>query len=444
MTFTDHIGIRNRNARRAATRVTLLLALSAAIAACVPEDVEPEGDVEEAGANPPALDHPAVTSLAAEQGISVSEAQARLAWQASAVPLSTELETMLGPDFGGVWIDQKDGGRIKVGVESARFAAEASTLRAVATQRGVDAVTDVVPVRHSYAALYDASEELGEVVNEANRGAPAAITTGLDTSRNAVVLTLPQGQTLTGAQEAFVAEAQRVHGDAVVLEVGTGYLGKPQVCRVERDYGLACDAPLRGGVTLAFGAPGSATPWCTAGFIVRSKSDQKPYILTAGHCGNRIWSTHLGNGDRRDIGQTHSLRDNSEGDFQIISIANPAAWQLRAWVYVSSSPDTTVDPDYFIASDGSSLVGMRVCKTGKGTLSDCGTVLALNSTAPWGLRHAAKTNYCARGGDSGGPVYSDHVARGIHIGGVEGCGDHWYQGVQAAEETLNVNIAHGR
>lgn len=282
----------------------------------------------------------------------------------------------------------------------------------------------------------------------ANAGAPAPLVTGLAPDRNAVVLTLPQGRALTGSQQRFVANARRAYGTAVVLEhSATAYRARKQACHFETGYGLACDKPLRGGPAINRG-----TALCSAGFITRSRSDNKPYLLTAGHCGSGTWSTHFYDGSSHVIGNTWGRpRDDAEGDYQIITINKPGAdgWAIRAWVYVNSSlghpgvPGTTYDPDYHISNDSGSRVTDRVCKTGGQGLTDCGTVTRLNVTTPWGLRHTAETNYCAVGGDSGGPVYVGHVARGIHIGGVEGCGVHYFQGVQSAENGLNVNVAHG-
>jgi hypothetical protein len=204
-------------------------------------------------------------------------------------------------------------------------------------------------------------------------------------------------------------------------------------------------------VSLVRGASGGK--WCTAGFIVRSLSDNKPFVLTAGHCGRyEFWTRFASDGSPHKVGTTWPgrIRDDADGDYQIVSIDNPTGWQLRAWVYVSWSgdrgtiPGTVEDPDYYISSTGTSARNTRVCHTGAQGLTSCDEVQQVNVTAPWGLRHTALTNYCAIGGDSGGPVYSLHVARGIHIGGVEGCGPHYYQGVIAAAEALNVRVATGR
>jgi hypothetical protein len=392
---------------------------------------------------------PAVVSLARQRGISLGAAQTRLAWQERSGQLSDELARALKDRFGGVWIDQTSG-RVKVATTAAPGAA--AQARAVVTRLGMGAVVDLVSVRHAYPYLYAVSDTLGGDVLLANAGAPAPLVTGLATDRNAVVLTLPQGRALTRSQERFVANAQRTYGTAVVLErSATAYTARKQACRFHTGYGLGCDPPLRGGPSIDNPAT-SPRGDCSAGFITRSRVDNKPYLLTAGHCGRATWWSRFFDGSDHQIGSTWGdPRDDAEGDYQIITINRPGAdgWAIRAWVYVNPSaghpgvPGTTFDPDYYISSDGGSSQWDRVCHTGGHGLTDCGTVTRLNVTTPWGLRHTAETNYCAVGGDSGGPVYVGHVARGIHIGGVEGCGVHWFQGVQAAENGLRVNVAHG-
>jgi streptogrisin C len=396
---------------------------------------------------------PAVVSLARERGISLGAAQTRLAWQEQAGPLSDELERALRDRFGGVWIDQASG-RVKVATTAAPGAA--AQARSIVARLGMGAVVDLVSVRHSYPYLYAVSDTLGADVLRANAGAPAPLVTGLATDRNAVVLILPQGRALTPSQQRFVANAQRTYGTAVVLErSATAYTGHKQACRYFYDYlGLACDPPLRGGVFID-NPDNPISGECTAGFIARSRSDNKPYLMTAGHCGKATWRTEFYDGSWHTIGTTWGTpRDDAEGDYQIITIDKPGpdGWAIRAWVYVSSSPDrdgiagTTYDPDYYISGTSGTLLWDRVCVTGAWSLSSCGEVQMLNATAPWGLRHTVFTNnpgYCAQSGDSGAPVYVGHKARGIHIGGVTGCGNHWFQPIGPAENGLNVNVAHG-
>jgi hypothetical protein len=82
-------------------------------------------------------------------GISSREAQRRLGWQEPAMALAGELERALGERSGDLWFDPADGGRVKVGIVGGD-----TTLIA---RRKLTAVTDLVPVRHSYAELQRAA-----------------------------------------------------------------------------------------------------------------------------------------------------------------------------------------------------------------------------------------------------------------------------------------------
>jgi hypothetical protein len=311
--------------------------------------------------------------------------------------LADELERALEDRFGGVWTDQA-GGRVKVATTSAPGAA--AQARTIVTRLGMGAAVDLVSVRYSYPYLYAASDRLGAAVLRANHGASTPLVTGLATNRNAVVLTLPEGRALTRGQQRFVADARRTYGSAVVLErSSTAYTGRKLACRFLTGYGLACDKPLRGGPAIDNPAT-TVLGDCSGGFITRSRSDSKPYLLTAGHCGRGTWTARFFDGSTHVIGSTWGdPRDDAEGDYQIITINRPGTdgWAIRAWVYVNNSlghpgvPGTTLDPDYYISSDSGSRQGDRVCNTGAQGLTDCGIVSQLNVTTPWGLRHTGQT-----------------------------------------------------
>jgi streptogrisin C len=203
---------------------------------------------------------PEVITLAKDQHISILEAQRRIGWQQPAVELGDELRRALGDHFGGLWIDPADGGRVKVGIVGAE--AEARSLIA---RRRLTAVTDLVPVRHSYAELEAAANRLGEAAARANRGTDRGIRTGLLTNSNAVELQLPRGHRLTAAQRAALDTAKRRYGS--MLATGfSEHATRPYACAWV-DFTdppgrrFTCDAPLRAGVFTTHPRP---TPTATA------------------------------------------------------------------------------------------------------------------------------------------------------------------------------------
>jgi len=318
---------------------------------------------------------PAVTTLASDLGISIREAQRRIGWQEPAMQLGEELRRALGDRFGGLWFDEAGGGRVKVGV----VGGDAAGAEALIAGRKLTAVTDLVAVRHSYAELEQAHAWLSGVITGANppaaRGEITGLASALLVDKNRVELQLPRGQSLNAAQRAAVSAAKGRLG--AMLTLGS-WSGKAQMetCRVDSPESVwSCDPRLRGGVGMW-----DSTGVCTAGFNVRSKSDNLWYVMTAGHCGPRgtlwyAWVPTYEGGGSMWIGGMHNARSTDYpdyDDFGIVAIDNYnlSAWKPAGYVYVHASPDkpgvagTTENPLYPIKGVSTSGVGMRVCMSG--------------------------------------------------------------------------------
>jgi streptogrisin B len=389
---------------------------------------------------------PAVTTLASDLGISLREAQRRLGWQEPAIELAGELERALGGRYGDLWFDPHTG-RVKVGIVGGDTALAARLI----ARRKLTAVTDVVPVRHSYAELTRATAWLTAQADRANPPAGGGQIKGLRVwrlpNRNTVELDLPRGQRLTTAQQATVAAARRRLGGKLTFATWAGRT---------RDLACAwsggefdCDPPLRGGVMLYIrNASGGFDFQCTAGFNARSTLDGKWYVMTAGHCGGPGRTFYVY--QPRDahfhvLGHVHNRVWAGDDDFGIITVDNVPGWNPRPWVYVHSSADTTDNPAYSITGPAGSAQGMRVCVSGAISGSDCGNVETLGGG---GL---ARVDLCATHGDSGAPIFSGGKARGLLVG-AEGadpgqpptppCQDRLYQGLTEASQQLHVSVAH--
>jgi hypothetical protein len=402
----------------------------AALAGPIPT---PAGAPTPAGGKPTPADVAAV-SLAADRGIPLAQAQARMVWQAAAPGLADTLSTQAG--YGGVWIDPADGDRVKVGVVGG-----AAPARAAATAAGLAGAVDVVPVRHSMAQLEAANGWLSRQLARVNPGAAGTLTAGLRPDRNAVELLVPAKAALTPAQQAVLDSARARFG--AMLLTGT-YAGTPVSRACSYPY---CDPPLRAGVRITNAGVG-----CTAGFLARSRSDNKLYQFTAGHCAlgghTGTWSTAFANREPHAIGAIGSrFRVGSAGDEAVMAVANPAGWQARAWVYVTASPFTARDEQYTIGADGGSVIGMRICTTGAFYgRTDCGVVQRLGVTVTYSsgqtVTGLGEGNICGTGGDSGAPVYANHIAYGLQVAGFAECGT-YFQGIRGAENALNVDVAVG-
>jgi hypothetical protein len=391
---------------------------------------------------------PAVASLAAEYGLSVAEADARIAWQHRAGDLQPVVAARLGDTFGGMWISQAEGGRIRLGV-AGDVAAVASADRALA-EVGLAEVTDVVPVTYSMRELYAVRDVVLDEVRRLRAKDPnASFEVGIMPDSNSVLVSLPSSGFGGRSASAFATDLVGTLGDAIRVDFDAGPV-YTSACDFPR-----CDKPLRGGVAIGNAGTKAASvrSECTAAFLARSRTDNLLYLMTAGHCGRNhpddLWRTWDSDARRLHIGRTHRrIFGGGRGDMQIIRVSEPG-WTARAWVFVTNGPDTERNPSYAINSDGVAMQDDRVCMTGKRSGTVCGTVLAVDRCRPYldertevcGLTVA---NYGSADGDSGGPVFSRGRAFGIQSGRNPVTGNSWFQPIRAAENALNVNISfHG-
>jgi streptogrisin C len=400
---------------------------------------------------------PAVTTLARDLGISTREAQRRLGWQEPAIELAEELERALGDRYGDLWFDPHTG-RVKVGIVG-----RDTTLAArLIAGRKLTSVTDLVPVRHSYAELKRAAAWLTAETARANPPARNGLVKGLAVwrlpDRNVVELDLPRGQRLTTAQQATVAAARRRLGSK--LTFGT-WAGRMRDLACYWAFGeFQCDPPLRGGLMLYIRSGTGYVPQCTVGFNAKSTVDGKWYVMTAGHCGppGRTFYVYQPR-DRQFhvLGHMHNCVWGNPGsgcvysgddDEGIITIDNVPGWAPKPWVFVHAwvglDDRTTENPGYPIYGTGGSSQGMRVCASGGVSGTSCGHVERLGGGS------LAQVDLCGEPGDSGAPIFSGQKAYGLLKGAqppepgqppTPACRDRLYQGITEATQRLRVAVA---
>lgn len=399
----------------------------------------PNVDEMVAGLPPLDLNDDIRDSMMRDYGIDAPEAHKRLHWQATTQDFPATLQAVLGDDFGGTWIEQSDGGRIKIGVTSTSHDGKLSRLLEA---RGANDYTDIVYVEYSDADLHREVSRLSWSLSDANANADLVMSVGIDHEANRVVLDVPRLEARTHAQQDFI---EAIGGsELVTLRNEAGPPLRRHSCS-----GNACNPPLRAGVKIRL----PSVRECTSGFTARSRSDGLPYLFTAGHClqshHTTTWDTWTpGPQTWRQIGRRHNhVFGNNQGDFGIIRVNDGTYWNPRAWLLLYDGPDSTRNTRYVVQRTSLSRKGMRICYSGAFSGSRCGEVDKLGdsvtdkngiTTVGLGRFHGAG---CGLPGDSGGPTFSYGTAYGLLVGRrntpILGC-RLYYQGINGAASTMNV------
>lgn len=417
----------------------------AATAFAVLAAVQPAATADPAAADPrvPAgyladASDPAVTSLAADYGLTIGEARARIGWQEAAIKIHDQLAIDDVDHFGGLWIDQVDDGRVKIGAVG-----DSTKINTVVQAAGIGKVTDVVKVRNTWSELSADILELERAVAQLNKAAagPARAVMATKPSENRNVLYVPDAVAKVPAVAAAVDGLRSRGTGRLIVDTTETPVVTDETCLLSP---RTCDAPLRGGIYFKRPITGG---YCSAAFNARSNTDGKWYMMTAGHCGGEgtvfdVYQPTTGQWHR--VGHMHAYRDSLNNDHGIVTINNVAGWRPTNWVRVYESSDTVANSSYRITGTSTSPEGTRVCLSGATTGSSCGDVVELNYNGPGGW---ARAHYCHGPGDSGGAVYSNNRARGIHVASGNGDDDacHWalFQGIREAESHLRVHVHTG-
>ncbi|HEY0533047.1 MAG TPA: S1 family peptidase [Actinoplanes sp.] len=380
--------------------------------------------------------------FAEKRRITLAEAKRRLGWQAVAPDLAGRLESQ--PFFAGVWVDNRHGDRVEVGVAGPITSGTKAEINRDALAVGLTEGYDIVAVRFALSALNEANDWLGSQLVLVNAGAPGRLTAGLRTDLNAVELQTPTEAKLTPAQETLMTAAASRFGDLLVVSTYNGHF-IPLNCSHSQ-----CDPPLRGGARINYFNKGDFE-LCTGGFLAKGVTDDRRYLITAGHCvanhHDADWTAPYVNGSQHVVGPEWKYVYSEKGDYAILRITDVVAWNPQAWValwYGQQGHEIAFN----INSDNYSVLGMTVCHGGaESGSSSCGEVTELGVTATSDdgttIKNLGRASYCATFGDSGAPVFFGHIAYGITSGGIPGtpC-DTFYQGIKAVESDFNVVLLH--
>ena len=169
---------------------------------------------------------------------------------------------------------------------------------------------------------------------------------------------------------------------------------------------------------------------CSLGFNVRSGSTY--YFLTAGHCGN-IASTWYSNSSHTTVLGTTTGSSFPGNDYAIVKYTNGsvAARHRRPVPAAARTSPRRPTP--------SSVKSVK--RSGSTTGVHSGTVTATNATVNYAegtVTGLIKTNVCAEGGDSGGPLFDGTKALGLTSGGSGNCTSGGTTYFQPVTEPLSV------
>lgn len=409
---------------------------------------------------------PAARAIAAEQHVTLAQAEIELSWQQAVPSLNTAISRQLpASTFGGIWIAPKDGDRVKVGVVGLIPGVRAIVMQAVRAV-GLSRATDLVPVKYSIGQLVSADNWLTVQLDKLSARSHGQIDLDVAyrTDLNQVQLGVA-GHNLTAEEQALVAHAKARYGDLVqVVDQPAGSARATALdCTDNLSVGQYCNPPLRGGIEIfTVNSQGQSQPGlCTGGFIASSRTDGKFYLFTAGHCAVEVpngatnsWATGFANLSGHLIGTMHHYIWGPSGDKAILNINNPTGWDLpQGWVAVMAGPNTTLNEEYPISSAQYSTQGERVCESGEASGSICGTVEALGVSWCYGspgqlctqVNNLGEASFCGKKGDSGAPVFAAHQAFGLVVAlqtNISGncAGGTFYQGIIGASNAMNVNI----
>jgi len=396
-----------------------------------------------AAVGPPAEGGGEVSEYQQEAGISRESAEQALDLQHRVPAIATEMMNVEGRDFAGLWFDPDTGEFVIPHLQ--RF--PTSTVEGAAEAAGLaqsDFRTPVVP--SSWESLERAQKGLAAALTSPNL--KNAALTYLDPKTNAIVVGLAAGASANQEQE-IRQQLASVIGPRTELERWPGAELKvaDTYCRPE-EYFRICNRPLRGGQAIGLNVKNEFNSFdCTAGFKGIGNQFGNRFLLTAGHCvdsvGEEVGSWDPVSGEAKEIGLVEEMQT-QPGDWTKVK-ANGSWWDTEHWpVWVARWGN---DEEWEIEAETASYQGEVVCHSGVAS-SGCGQILHENVSAPnKGREHLAMFGpTCANPGDSGGPVFDDHVAIGIMSARIEPAGECGQQyglfvEITEAADSMGVHVA---
>lgn len=431
--------------RKAASVLFLLLIGACALPQAAAHAFEESATVQEHAAE----------AYARENGVSHAVALQRLELQDRVMPVAGAIQAALGDSNAGIWFDPQDDGRLKIATTPATSRPAKERIersREILRDRGIAGDAEFVVVPNSLEDLERALRAINARLTAGQRAVTARV--AIDVQTNELLVDTPTGLASDDRRlvEAAISD--------VAVEVRARTLPARAIEAAPKSCNLPnCESPLRGGVEIYNNWSG-----CTLGFNATSRSDGRPYALTAGHCledtSSPLWWASTNFHDEWALGTVHNWVFPGENDAGIITVKADSYWSSPApapWVAVDAGPSTTYDPAYEIYDEGTPVPGLTVCTTSAVPFDSndnhtrCGTIthtdISVSVIGAGPLHHQFSSTLCIPPGSSGGPVYKGHLAYGLNTAGdVAPCWDREYAAFHnyatRSENAMNVNIKH--
>jgi hypothetical protein len=324
------------------------------------------------------------------------------------------------PTWAGWWIDQRDGGTPVL-----QFAADPEAKRALVEQR-VPSGTKVriVQVATPIRELRAKQDEIADAADSLRPDGVQITNISVNTVSNRVDVYL---ESVTDAAKAVIWSR---FGDAIVI--GQRGTATADLCPENACF------PVKGGM----GMTDQNSNWpCTVGYMAK-RTDTTPdrlVFITAGHCvlfgtATGPWKhgiTTIGTSLSFNGTNVHTWWQNSAADVGVVVVSSTQIPAVKNNILVNQSP-VTVKPFEIQLSWDLQVPGMAVCRMGRTTGKQCGTIIDNDDTqlsvvdgqGSKTIQHVVVYGRDAKGGDSGGSIYyvsgTYAVLLGTHVHSQDG------------------------
>lgn len=348
-----------------------------------------------------------IAARAHHEDVSLEEAETRMRIENAAVHIQEESMRRWPTTFGGTWIDVQggtfdvmvaftSGAEDNVSALDSAAAVPDSRIRPVTANKSLENLLDLLEV-----SLHDRE------LLRAGRAGQVDLPTEVEDTRGYYGIGIDQAtQSLTfdidGVTPQIASGLREAYGDVIVREGA----GESEACSITN-----CRPRINGGIQFNR----NAGIHCSTGFNTYGGSGSR-FILSAGHCTEPSWNDDRWHGGAY-YGWTHRVINGGRVDVERIIQATPGAWDNTNLVRLDGTTERAI-LNYISAS--SYVQGTLVGRSGATTDTDRGYITDLWYDPGWvpnGTASFVRTDYCANQGDSGGPVWRNNTAYGIHSGG---------------------------